>query len=124
MGSSDIFDRNSLPRMEASLGMGPTAERYDGRPRFLEVTNSPVDKCRRENCDQDARSGVDMRNYLKSLYTFLIREKVGFHRPLPLSTPEERLLVKCRVDEVTEEMRRAVALLDLRLDVARRGRHQ
>lgn len=70
-----------------------------------------------------------MRNVLRSLWVYLVREKVGFHRPIvvpedpELSTDEERAEAQAGVEAIERRVADAKRLINLRLDIARR-RHR
>ena len=57
---------------------------------------------------------MTLRRFLQSFWTFLIRERVGFYRELPLTSPEERAAADKSVLDLE------IAFLDAQLDIARR----
>lgn len=66
------------------------------------------------------------RDFWQSAYKFLVHERVGFRRPLPLTSDEEREAMLRRADLVERrfmEMQDALAFLDLQLDLARERHH-
>jgi hypothetical protein len=66
---------------------------------------------------------------LRSMWTFLVREKLGYNRPatippdVELSSEEERSEAEASVIAIERRVQDAQRLINLRLDIARR-RHR